>query len=107
MQTTSDSPRPKRATGKPRAADGPTVTVKKKSRARKSPPADAAQPVAAEPEVSTSATMPADLTHQIAVAAYFLAEERGFAPGHELDDWLEAERRIRAAASADPRAGLS
>lgn len=27
----------------------------------------------------------------IAAAAYFKAEERGFAPGGELDDWLAAE----------------
>jgi hypothetical protein len=27
----------------------------------------------------------------IAVEAYYLAQRRGFAPGHELDDWLEAE----------------
>ncbi|MGA2708242.1 MAG: DUF2934 domain-containing protein [Steroidobacteraceae bacterium] len=27
----------------------------------------------------------------IADAAYYLAERRGFAPGHELDDWLDAE----------------
>jgi hypothetical protein len=27
----------------------------------------------------------------IATAAYFKAEERGFAPGGELDDWLAAE----------------
>jgi hypothetical protein len=26
--------------------------------------------------------------------AYFKAEKRGFAPGHELDDWLEAEKEI-------------
>jgi hypothetical protein len=30
----------------------------------------------------------------IAVAAYFRAEKRGFAPGHEIDDWLAAEREI-------------
>ncbi len=29
---------------------------------------------------------------RIAELAYFKAEERGFEPGHELDDWLEAER---------------
>jgi hypothetical protein len=29
---------------------------------------------------------------QIRVAAYFKAQQRGFAPDHELDDWLEAER---------------
>jgi hypothetical protein len=26
--------------------------------------------------------------------AYFKAKARGFAPGHELDDWLEAEREV-------------
>ena len=26
--------------------------------------------------------------------AYFLAERRNFAPGHEYEDWLEAERFI-------------
>jgi hypothetical protein len=29
---------------------------------------------------------------RVAERAYFLAEARGFAPGHELDDWLAAER---------------
>ena len=32
----------------------------------------------------------------IATAAYYLAAERHFSPGHELDDWLAAERRIQA-----------
>ncbi|GAP66946.1 hypothetical protein MBSD_n2262 [Mizugakiibacter sediminis] len=32
----------------------------------------------------------------IALAAYFRAERRGFAPGRELDDWLEAEREVAA-----------
>jgi len=27
-------------------------------------------------------------------AAYRRAEHRGFAPGHELTDWLEAEREV-------------
>jgi hypothetical protein len=30
----------------------------------------------------------------IAEAAYYCAEQRGFEPGHELEDWLEAETRI-------------
>jgi len=34
------------------------------------------------------------LHHQIEVAAYFRAEHRGFAPGHAVDDWLEAEREL-------------
>lgn len=32
----------------------------------------------------------------IALAAYYLAEGRGFAPGEALADWLEAERMIDA-----------
>ena len=27
----------------------------------------------------------------IAAAAYFRAQQRGFEPGHELEDWLAAE----------------
>jgi hypothetical protein len=30
----------------------------------------------------------------IAKAAYFHAERRGFAPGHELEDWLAAENEV-------------
>ena len=28
-------------------------------------------------------------------AAYHLAEKRGFAPGHELEDWLQAEAQVK------------
>jgi len=31
---------------------------------------------------------------RIAVAAYYKAESRGFDPGHELQDWLEAEVEV-------------
>ena len=38
-------------------------------------------------------------------AAYSMAECRGFEPGHELEDWLAAERQIDAAiACGAPRA---
>lgn len=30
----------------------------------------------------------------IAEAAYYRAEQRGFTPGHEIPDWIEAEREI-------------
>jgi hypothetical protein len=32
----------------------------------------------------------------IAEAAYFRAEQRGFAPGHETEDWLLAEAEVDA-----------
>lgn len=31
---------------------------------------------------------------RIAEAAYYKAEQRGFEPGHDLGDWLEAEQEI-------------
>ncbi|MDF1584748.1 MAG: DUF2934 domain-containing protein [Methyloprofundus sp.] len=30
----------------------------------------------------------------IAGRAYYKAEQRGFATGHEMDDWLEAEKEV-------------
>jgi Protein of unknown function (DUF2934). len=43
---------------------------------------------------------------KIALAAYFIAEKRGFEPGHELDDWLAAEAEL-AQAEQQPRVILS
>jgi hypothetical protein len=31
----------------------------------------------------------------ISDAAYYLAQRRGFYPGRELDDWLQAERQLQ------------
>jgi hypothetical protein len=44
----------------------------------------------------TSARMPSQQHDRIAKRAYELAAERAFRPGHELDDWLQAEREIEA-----------
>jgi hypothetical protein len=35
-----------------------------------------------------------EIHRQIAEAAYYRAAGRGFAPGRELEDWLEAEAQI-------------
>ena len=37
----------------------------------------------------------------ISAAAYFRAERRNFEPGHELDDWLDAEAEIMSRQSAE------
>jgi hypothetical protein len=42
----------------------------------------------------TAALSPQQRAKRIAEAAYFLAEQRAFAPHHELDDWLAAERSL-------------
>lgn len=36
-----------------------------------------------------------DVQRRIAVAAYYRAEQRGFEPGHELEDWIAAEKEVR------------
>jgi hypothetical protein len=38
-----------------------------------------------------------DRLEMIAEAAYYRAERRGFEPGHEIEDWLEAEAAVDAA----------
>jgi DUF2934 family protein len=58
---------------------------------------DVRQLVAAEAEERT-----ADHQARVALAAYFIAEQRGFAPGQELDDWLVAEAAV-ARAEQQPR----
>lgn len=37
---------------------------------------------------------PAERHAMVAEAAYYHAEQRHFAPGRELDDWLQAEAEI-------------
>jgi hypothetical protein len=41
-----------------------------------------------------NATLSPEQHAQIAQRAHELAKRRGFAPGQEIDDWLEAEREI-------------
>ena len=36
-----------------------------------------------------------EFREMVAVNAYYRAEKRCFEPGHEMDDWLEAEQEIR------------
>jgi len=42
----------------------------------------------------------------IAEAAYFQAERRGFAPGHELEDWLAAEIEIKKRLLSEDRSSM-
>ena len=40
----------------------------------------------------------------VAERAYYRAEKRGFAPGHEIEDWLAAEREIADLKARSPSA---
>lgn len=61
----------------------------------------------ANPQVTSEATQEAAGETQpasaaprqeaVAKAAYYKAEQRGFAPGYEMQDWLDAERELASA----------
>jgi phage terminase Nu1 subunit (DNA packaging protein) len=53
---------------------------------------EAAEPVV--PERVRAMPTPRERDQMIAVAAYYRAQRRNFEPGHELEDWLEAEAEV-------------
>ena len=72
-----------------------TTTVKgKKSKDSVAPAIKTARPRKLQkPTESNHADSQDKLVH-IAVTAYYKAESRGFEPGRELQDWLEAEAEV-------------
>ena len=55
-----------------------------------------ARPAAKKKTTRTTAAAATIRHAMVAEAAYFRAQSRGFAPGHDLEDWLAAERQIDA-----------
>jgi hypothetical protein len=50
---------------------------------------------AAAPSLATKPTISAQQRqHYVEVAAFYIAERRGFAPGNPAEDWLAAEEEI-------------
>ena len=47
----------------------------------------------------TTTTQTDPLRQEIEQYAYHLYEQRGCEPGHELDDWLEAEKQLMSSGS--------
>jgi hypothetical protein len=70
----------------------PTVTIKKRApRAVKT-----ALPAKSAASSPAGFVGPGQRAALIAKAAYYRAEKRGFAPGHETEDWLAAESEVDA-----------
>lgn len=93
MQVSSTIPPAKRVRAKVKTDAAIPVATTRKPRSSKKPTAAAAEP---DVEVLAMHLGPDELTDMIATAAYFIAAQRNFAPGQELDDWLEAEQRVRS-----------
>jgi hypothetical protein len=92
-----------RPTAAPKAAAGPGGPASKPGPAprstRSAPDAPATRPPggitigsagSAAPRLS-----PEEVYKLIQESAYFKAKARGFAPGHEVQDWIEAEAEVR------------
>ena len=52
------------------------------------------QEINSDPEESSSILNSVDLDVRITELAYLKAKSIGFEPGHELEDWLEAEQEL-------------
>lgn len=57
----------------------------------------------ASPSSNPAAISPEMRRHMIGEGAYYRSQQRGFAPGHDLEDWLAAEADFEHAHRAPPR----
>lgn len=81
----------------------PDNVVKVDPQLRRPPNAEESVPEALVPDVVRTQLHQQATPHRwqrIQRRAYEIAEERGFAPGAELEDWLQAEREIDGADGA-------
>jgi len=69
------------------------VPKKKAVKAKQAPAKRVAKKSSKSPASSIKITSE-ERWKMIAIAAYHRAENRGFAPGHELQDWAEAEQEV-------------
>ena len=96
----------KTATAKVKTAE-PSVRASPKSGVDMAP---APKPVAARKTTAATSAPQQDKpltaeqrTHYVEVAAFYIAEQRGFAAGSPLDDWLAAEAEFdRLMATGEP-----
>jgi hypothetical protein len=92
-----------RPTAAPKPAVGSRAPVGKPDPAPRSaksgPDAPATRPtggIAINPAGNSASKLsPEDIYRLIQESAYFKAKARGFAPGHEVQDWIEAEAEVR------------
>jgi type IV secretory pathway VirB9-like protein len=87
MNESKSRPRPRKTTVKVAA---------KKAASKKAAPAKRPR--------KASLTAPVDREAMVRMAAYLRAARRGFAPGHEVEDWLAAEAEVSGQLQGKPAA---
>ena len=83
----------------PREKSPPIPVVRKRAPRKAIAPGELTPPLARFVDPEQRAAL-------IAEAAFYRAEKRGFAPGHEMDDWIAAESEVDAkllSAKSGPR----
>lgn len=81
----------------PEAKPEPAAKPEPVAKAKPAPKAAAAKPSEkpAAPRAKKPATIaPEQRQHYVEIAAYHIAERRGFQPGNVMDDWIQAEAEI-------------
>jgi hypothetical protein len=78
----------------------------------KAPKTRTTKPRTTRPEASFGAHARAEVSAEevrklIAEAAYYRAKKRGFTPGHEVEDWVQAEAEVLRRIGADEPPGRS
>ena len=82
-----------------KAKDRPAPVAKTSgARPPASRPVQARKPAKAAPDAPRMQPelSPEEVYKLIQESAYFKAKARGFAPGHEVQDWIEAEQEVRS-----------
>jgi len=62
---------------------------------RPASPTPARKSTKAAPAPAPKALSPEELYRMIQETAYFKAKARNFAPGHDVQDWVDAEAEVR------------
>jgi hypothetical protein len=88
-----ERPAAAKSAGVPTPGSRPTQARKP---ARAAPDTPQVRPSERETSGNTQAKLsPEEVYKLIQESAYFKAKARGFEPGHEVQDWIEAEQEVR------------
>jgi hypothetical protein len=94
MAKTKDRPAPAAKSSGARSPGSRPVQARKPGKA--APDTPRIRPPERETSGNTQPRLsPEEVYKLIQESAYFKAKARGFAPGHEVQDWIEAEQEVR------------
>lgn len=96
-KTTAKTAVEEKATAAKKPATKATTSAKKTATEKPAPAAVKTAAAKKSPAKKKSSSVTVEhRNHMIATAAYYLAERRGFAVGHDVQDWVAAELQIDA-----------